>query len=199
MSTSNSPTVIGRFIRRYKIGPKIRALRLRDGLGLVQLGKRAGLSPGMLSKIETESVFPTIPTLLRIALVFGVGLEYFLVESNERPAMGVVRKCDRVQLLDPPDADNACYSFEILDFPVVERKMNAFLATFSLKSKPSQPHQHEGAELIYIMKGQLVVNIDGDEFTLHEGDAMYFDSGAMHGYRREGSSSCSALVVQVAT
>ena len=54
MSTSNSPTVIGRFIRRYKIGPKIRALRLRDGLGLVQLGKRAGLSPGMLSKIETE-------------------------------------------------------------------------------------------------------------------------------------------------
>jgi transcriptional regulator with XRE-family HTH domain len=192
--TSFLPAAVGRFIERYEIGPKIRSLRLRKKLGLAQLGERTGLSPGMLSKIETGAVFPTLPTLLRIALVFGVGLEYFLAESNEQVTMAVVRKSDRVQLLDRPAGD-ACYSFESLDFPVNDRKMNAFLAEFSLQSKPSQPHQHEGAELIYVIKGELVVNVDGADVALNEGDAMYFDSSVFHFYRREGTSPCAAMVV----
>ena len=43
-------------------------------MGLAQLGKHTGLSPGLLSKIERGQLFPTLPTLLRIALVFGEGL-----------------------------------------------------------------------------------------------------------------------------
>ena len=61
----------------YGIGAKIRALRLKKKIGLVELGKHTGLSPALLSKIERGRLFPTLPTLLRIALVFGVGLEYF--------------------------------------------------------------------------------------------------------------------------
>ena len=56
-------------LEHYKIGPRIRALRLKKKLGLVQLGEHTGLSPGMLSKIERGALFPTLPTLLRIALV----------------------------------------------------------------------------------------------------------------------------------
>ena len=58
-----------------------------------------------------------------------------------------------------------------------------------------EPHRHDGAELIYVIKGQLVVNVDGDDIALEAGDAMYFDSSALHAYRREGRSSCSAIVV----
>ncbi|MDI1344059.1 MAG: helix-turn-helix transcriptional regulator, partial [Pseudolabrys sp.] len=61
----------------YAIGPKIRGLRLHKKLGLVQLGEHTGLSPALLSKIERGHLFPTLPTLLRIALVFGVGLDHF--------------------------------------------------------------------------------------------------------------------------
>ena len=61
----------------YAIGPNVRTLRLRRKLGLVQLGKHTGLSPALLSKIERGQLCPTLPTLLRIALVFGVGLEHF--------------------------------------------------------------------------------------------------------------------------
>ena len=60
----------------YGIGAKIRALRLKKKIGLVDLGKHTGLSPALLSKIERGRLFPTLPTLLRIALVFGVGLEF---------------------------------------------------------------------------------------------------------------------------
>jgi transcriptional regulator with XRE-family HTH domain len=182
-------------LEQYKIGPKIRALRLRKKLGLVQLGEHTGLSPGMLSKIERGALFPTLPTLLRIALVFGVGLEYFFVESKGRPAVAVIRKGDRLRLPDRPGEAPPSYLFESLDFPVTDRKMEAFLAEFPIHSKPSEPHTHEGAELIYVIKGQLVVNLNGDDIALNEGDAMYFDPSAPHSYRREGRLSCSAIVV----
>ena len=85
----------------YAIGPKIRGLRLRKKLGLVQLGEHTGLSPALLSKIERGHLFPTLPTLLRIAMVFNVGLEHFFQAEHERPVT-VVRKADRIRLPDKP-------------------------------------------------------------------------------------------------
>ncbi len=64
-------------LESYQIGPKIRALRLKKNLGLVQLGEHTGLSSGMLAKSERGQLFPTLSTLLKIAMVFGIGLEHF--------------------------------------------------------------------------------------------------------------------------
>jgi transcriptional regulator with XRE-family HTH domain len=182
-------------LERYRIGPKIRALRQKKKLGLVQLGEHTGLSPAMLSKIERGQLFPTLPTLLRIALVFGVGLDHFFVDEKERPTVAVVRKKDRVRLPDRPGQKPPSYYFESLDFPATDRKMEAYYAEFPTQSEPSQPHQHDGAELIYVLGGQIVVNVDGDDTVLDPGDAMYFDSGAPHSYRRQGRSAASAVVV----
>jgi len=182
-------------LEHYRIGPKVRALRLKKKLGLVQLGEHTGLSPAMLSKIERGQLFPTLPTLLRIAMVFGVGLDHFFVSGRDRPSVAVVRKEDRIRLPDRQGEENPSYFFESLDFPVTDRKMEAFFAEFPLHSKPSAPHQHDGAELIYVLKGQLVVNIDGDETVLDESDALYFDSSAPHSYRQQGRTVASAIVV----
>src|SRR5512134_2034916 len=86
----------------YAIGERVRTLRLKKKMGLVELGKHTGLSPALLSKIERGRLFPTLPTLLRIALVFGVGLEFFFVGAREKPLVAVVRKDQRVQLPDRP-------------------------------------------------------------------------------------------------
>ena len=131
----------------------------------------------------------------QVALVFGVGLEHFFVESTERPAVAVIRKQDRLRLPDRPDESQPSYFFESLNFPVTDRKMEAFFAEFPMQALPSEPHQHDGAELIYVIKGQLVVNVDGDDIALDAGDAMYFDSSAPHGYGRGSRSPCTAIVV----
>jgi transcriptional regulator with XRE-family HTH domain len=60
-------------LEHYEIGPKIRALRWRKKLGLVQLGQHTGLSPALLSKIERGQLLPTLPTLLRVAIWYGRG------------------------------------------------------------------------------------------------------------------------------
>ena len=55
---------------RYSIGPKLRELRTKKKIGLVELGRRTGLSAALLSKIERGKMYPTLPTLLRISMVF---------------------------------------------------------------------------------------------------------------------------------
>jgi transcriptional regulator with XRE-family HTH domain len=182
-------------LEHYRIGAKVRELRLNKKLGLVQLAEHTGLSPAMLSKIERGQLFPTLPTLLRIAMVFGVGLEHFFVESAERRVVAVVRKSDRLRMPDRPGEYPPSYLFESLNFAVTDRKIEAFYAEFPVQSKPSAPHRHAGAELIYVIKGQLGVDVDGDDVVLLEGDAIHFDSSAPHSYRREGRSACTAIVV----
>ena len=184
-------------LEQYRIGAKVRALRLQKKLGLVQLGEHTGLSPAMLSKIERGQVFPTLPTLLRIALAFGVSLDHFFVEQA-RPLVAVTKKMDRLRLPDRPDRDSPAYYFESLDFPVTDRKMEGYYAEFPRSSGPSEPHRHTGVELIYVLKGRLVVTIDGQENALDDGDALYFDSSVPHSYTQQGRSTCAAIVVVAA-
>jgi len=180
----------------YGIGAKIRALRLKKKMGLVELGQHTGLSPALLSKIERGRLFPTLPTLLRIALVFSVGLEFFFAGAREKPLIAVVRKAQRVRLPDKPGARQVVYRFESLDYPATERRFNSYYAEFfPVAPAGVEPHAHPGVEFIYALTGTLSVHIDGEEHALEAGDSMYFDSSLPHGYRRSGGRTCSAVVV----
>jgi transcriptional regulator with XRE-family HTH domain len=183
----------------YAIGPKLRTLRLKKKMGLVELGKHTSLSPAMLSKIERGRLFPTLPTLLRIALVFGVGLDYFFMGSREKPVVGVVRRRERLRFPDRQGAREAAFHFESLDFAAVERRLNAFLADFpAVPLEKLRLHQHPGGEFIYVLRGTLSVHIHDDEHVLEADDSMYFDSSVPHGYRRQGTRACQAIVVTAA-
>ena len=184
-------------LRRYKIGPKIRTLRANKKLGLVQMGEHTGLSPALLSKIERGNLFPTLPTLLRIAMVFGVGLDHFFVESENRRLVAVTRKKDRLRLPSQPAEEAPSYFFESLDFPVTDRRVNIFYAEFPRSAKPSDPHQHAGAEFIYVLSGRLVVSIDGMDVALDEGDAVHFDSSAAHSYRLDSPQEAASAIVVI--
>lgn len=186
-------------LERYEIGPKLRSLRLKKKMGLVQLGKHTGLSPALLSKVERGKLFPTLPTLLRISLVFGVGLEYFFAEAREKPVFAVVRKAERVRFPEHPDGQASSYHFECLDFPAPERKMNAYYVEFEpVKPGDVEPHSHAGAEVLYVLRGRVSVTYEGQDHELNEGDSMYFDSTRPHTYRRLGNTPAAAVVVTTA-
>ena len=180
-------------LEAYGIGPAILTLRLEKNLGLKELGKHTGLSAAMLSRIETGQVFPTLPTLFRISMVFGVGLDYFFAFKAEKPVAAVVRREDRLRLPNTMEGP-ALFHFESLDFPVTDRCLEAFLADFSSDTS-TEPHTHSGIEFIYVMQGGLEVCIRGEAHRLNEGDSIYFDSRPEHSYSRFGAGVCSAIVV----
>src|SRR5688572_31010132 len=136
----------------YGIGPKARALRLKKKMGLVELGRHTGLSPAMLSKIERGQLYPTLPTLLRIALVFSVGLDYFFAPERDKPIVGIARHQERLRFPEQPGAKEVAYTFESLDFPAVQRLLNSYFAEFfPVQPNRLRPHQHPGAEFIYVL------------------------------------------------
>src|SRR3954466_1219532 len=112
-------------LRPYALGEKLRTLRLRKSMGLVELGKHTGLSPAMLSKLERGRLFPTLPTLLRIAMVFSVGLDYFFTDERKRHVVAIVRKKERLNFPEVPNCSEISYCFESLDFTATERKLSA--------------------------------------------------------------------------
>jgi transcriptional regulator with XRE-family HTH domain len=182
---------------RYSIGEKLRTLRLRKGLGLVELGKHAGLSAALLSKLERGKLFPTLPTLLRIAMVFGVGLDFFFTDERKRRVVGVVRKAERVRFPERPGVQDVPYYFECL-YRTTERKLSAFLADFQeIGAEKAKAHSHAGVEFLFVIKGSVTIKIGSDDFALEAEDALYFDSAIQHSYRRRGSKPCSAVIVTV--
>jgi transcriptional regulator with XRE-family HTH domain len=183
---------------RYSIGEKLRALRVRKGMGLVELGKHTGLSAGLLSKLERGKLFPTLPTLLRIAMVFGVGLDFFFTDERKRRIVGIVRKQERVRFPERPGAQEVPYFFESLDYRTTERKLSAYFAEFQeIGPEKVKPHQHPGVEFLFVMKGSLILKIASEEFQLEAEDAIYFDSAVQHSYRRRGSKPCTGVIVTV--
>ena len=180
---------------QYRIGPRIRALRNAKTLTLVELGEHTGLSPGLLSKIERSQLVPTLPTLQRIALVFGVGLERFF-EAEKRPVYAVVRRQDRLRLPDGPGKATPSYFFESLDFPVTDRRMDAYLAEFPAGAPASPPHEHPGVEFAYVLSGRLGIRI-GEEAAvwLYPSDSIYFESAAPHVYLPDPSDRSTAIFV----
>ena len=184
-------------LKAYGIGEKVRALRLKKKIALTELGKHTALSAAMLSKVERGKLFPTLPTLLRIALVFGVGLEYFFA-SDKRRAFGIVRKSERKRFPERPDGRDISFYFEPLDFAAVERKINAYYAEFQpLQAGKERAHQHPGIEFLTVLNGKLHLHIGSEVHDLDVGDSVYFDSSQPHSYRRAGQAACNAIVITV--
>ena len=192
------PDAISQGLGRYSIGEKLRSLRLRKSMGLVELSKHTGLSAALLSKLERGKLFPTLPTLLRIAMVYSVGLEYFFTDERKRRVVSVVRKEDRVRFPERPGTQEVPYFFECLDYKATERKMSVFVAEFQdIPPEKLRPHQHPGVELLYVLKGSLTIKIGSEEFQLDAEDAIYFDSAVQHSYRRQGQKPCTGVIVTV--
>ena len=111
-----------RFIAEKHIGERIKRLRLKKSMGLVELGKHTGLSASFLSQLETGRVVPTLRNLARIAMVFSKDLSYFF-ETEPNSIFRVHRRKDRVRL-PQTGVEEPSYYFESLGYMVPDRHMD---------------------------------------------------------------------------
>jgi transcriptional regulator with XRE-family HTH domain len=183
------------FIAEKHIGERIKRLRLKKSMGLVELGRHTGLSASFLSQLETGRVVPTLRNLARIAMVFSKDLTYFF-ETEPQSLFRIHRRHERVRL-PQTGVDDPTYFFESLGYMVPDRLMDPYFAE-SLPIKKGQdirPHVHAGYEFLYMLQGELEIR-HGDQLSqLEAGDAVYFDASTPHAYLCAGKSSAIALIV----
>ncbi len=180
-----------------KIGERIKRLRLKKSMGLVELGRHTGLSASFLSQLETGRVVPTLRNLARIAMVFSKDLAYFF-EPEPHSLFRIHRKDDRVRL-PQSGVEEPTYFFENLGYMVPDRSVDPYLAEFVplKKSVDVRSHVHTGYEFLYLLEGSLEIRHADALHALEAGDAVYFDASTPHSYRCAGKSKSQALIVTV--
>lgn len=193
--TQADSTTAERFIAEKRIGERIRRLRLKKSMGLVELGRHTGLSASFLSQLETGRVVPTLRNLARIAMVFSKDLSYFF-ETEPNAMFRVHRQKDRVRL-PQTGVDTPTYTFESLGYLVPDRNMDPYFAEFLPLSGAAEPkaHMHGGYEFLYVLDGELDLHHGDQACVLGAGDAVYFDSNTPHSYRCQGKKPAKAIIV----
>lgn len=194
--SETGPETVHRVLSSYDLGRKLRHLRLRKKIGLVDLGKHTGLSASMLSQLENGKLVPTLPTLARIAMVFDVGLDHFFSDRKKRALCNVIRAGERLRFPDRADAPSPAWFFECLAFSTQEKSLQAYLATFEPRqSAEVSDHVHDGAEFLYVLDGVLALVYAEEELLLRRGDSAYFDGSQPHGYRACENARATAVVI----
>jgi transcriptional regulator with XRE-family HTH domain len=182
-------------ISEKRIGERIKHLRLKKSMGLVELGRHTGLSASFLSQLETGRVVPTLRNLARIAMVFSKDLSYFF-EPEPQTLFRVHRGKDRVRLPQSGVQDPA-YFFESLGYMVPDRQLDPYFAEFlpPKAGREPRPHQHFGCEFLYLLSGTLNVRHGEMLHSVEQGDAIYFDASTIHSYECTGTAPATALIV----
>jgi transcriptional regulator with XRE-family HTH domain len=183
------------FISEKRIGERIKYLRLKKSMGLVELGRHTGLSASFLSQLETGRVVPTLRNLARISMVFSKDLSHFF-EPEPQTLFRVHRQKDRVRL-PQSGVDEPSYLFESLGYLVPDRQLDPYFAEFLPAKEGREPraHQHQGCEFLYLLSGSLGVKHGEVTHHLEAGDAVYFDANTIHSYACESETSANVVIV----
>jgi len=193
--TQVDPETAERFIAEKHIGERIKRLRLKKSMGLVELGKHTGMSASYLSQLETGRVVPTLRNLSRIAMVFSKDLSYFF-EAEPAAVFRIHRRNERVRMpqtgVEPPT-----YFFESLGYMVPDRHMDPYFAEFMPLEGEQAPraHMHAGFEFLYVLDGELALRHGDRESVLESGDAVYFDASTPHSYQCASRKATRAIIV----
>jgi len=183
------------FIAEKRIGERIKHLRLKKSMGLVELGRHTGLSASFLSQLETGRVVPTLRNLARIAMVFSKDLSYFF-DPEPQTLFRVHRRDERVRL-PQTGAEDPAYFFESLGYLVPDRQLDPYFAEFLPEKEGRSPraHQHVGCEFLYVLSGSLAVRHGETVHHVEAGDAVYFDANTTHSYLCTGKTAATAVIV----
>jgi len=193
------------------MGDRLRQARQARGLSLRGLAELLGVSPSLISQVETGRAKPSVNTLYALASELGVSLDVLLFMDTEPPAPGrapgdgdEVAKPSEVVVPHDPVQRAASRSAIRLGSGVVWERLTTesirdvdFLhVTYEVggESSPADAFQrHTGQEWGYVLSGTLTVRIGFDEFLLRPGDAISFDSATPHRLFNAGDTPARAV------
>jgi transcriptional regulator with XRE-family HTH domain len=178
-----------------EIGDHIREVRLTSGLSLRALAARLGVSPSLISQVETGKARPSVRTLYAIANELGISLDELLFsDARATPDHGQVAPPSGVGEVrlpaDPVQRAAGRTTIRLASGVVWERLTTASIpnvdflhVTYEVGGASSPEHEfqrHAGQEWGYVVSGRLGVTIGFDDVVLTSGDAIAFDSTTPH-------------------
>lgn len=162
------------------IGREVRAFRKKLDMTVVELSRLAGLSAGMLSKIERGIASPSLATLQSLSAALQVPVTAFFRQFEEQRDATYVRAGEGLKI--ERRGTRAGHQYELLGHTVGRSiAMEPYLITLTEESEVFPMFQHAGMEFIYMLKGRVGYRHDSRIYDLRVGDSLFFDAAALHG------------------
>lgn len=178
VTSSNAPS--GDLNLEVSIGRRVRQLRQRLQLTATDLASQAGLSPGMLSKIENGGTSPSLSTLRSLAEALHVPMTSFFADFDERRDCSFVPSGQGVRI--ERRGTKAGHHYELLGHSLSgDIVVEPYLIALSEDASTYTQFQHDGMEFIHMLTGKVLYRHADKLYPLSPGNSLFFDAGALHG------------------
>ena len=172
------------------VAHNVRAARVRAGLSLEELSRRAQVSKGALVALENAQGNPNLGTLVRLADTLGVSVS----DLMQGPSEGRVRiaAADAVAPLWTGEHGGQARLMLTTSGP-------APVEIWRWRLEPdeeyaSHPHQAGVVETVNVTAGRMTLVVDGTEHTVEAGQTATFDGDVPHAYRGSGTGTCHLIM-----
>jgi transcriptional regulator with XRE-family HTH domain len=176
------------------LGARIKALRIERGLRQNELAQKAGLTPSLVSQIESGKLTPSLHTLGRLAGALGVQIGA-LFEPAPNGRLHLERRKDRALV----SFGAATERWEVLAAGLFRGKVRAVVSTLGRRGTGVTPDrvllEPGQMKLMYVLQGRIVLVYNGERYLLERGDSAYLDGGVPHTWENRGSGEARTLWV----
>jgi transcriptional regulator with XRE-family HTH domain len=177
------------------VGQAIRAMRQQRAMTLDELSERAGLSPSFMSLVERGRSSLALTSLFAVARALGVDVAQLLPVTEEvhhgHEGCQVAREYARE--ITPIRVGDRAYRF--LAAQIKDRILEPLLVTVKPTINDYECYTHSGEEFAWVVSGEIVYVVEGQDYQLGVGDCIHVDSTRPHGLRNETDQDASVLWV----
>lgn len=162
------------------IGREVRRQREKLDVTISELAKAAGISAGMLSKIENGATSPSLSSLHALAQALQVPLTTFFRDFDQMPTATLVKAGQGLEI--ERRGTRAGHQYQLLGHvPHGALMVEPYLITLTAELDIFPTFQHDGIEFLYMLEGEVVYRHGSRTYALAPGDSLYFDAVAPHG------------------
>jgi len=169
------------FTVEHHIGTVIREQRSTNHLTINEVAELAGISSGMLSRIERGDVSASLDTLERLATALGMPMSLFFRDYDvPEGSAQLVKKGKGMQVIRRGTKKG--HAYQLLAYEQGPAKsFEPFLITMDDASEVFPSFQHQGTEFIYVLKGKIEYRHGSNTYVLQPGDSLMFSGEVPHG------------------
>ncbi len=166
------------------VGAAIREQRQRHSLTLAQVAEQAGISRGMLSKIENGQTTAGMDTLARIARVLGVSMSVLFSKYDATTSSAQhIKKGAGMEVVRRGTKSGHTYHLLAYDQGPV-KLFEPFLITIDDDTERYPTFEHPGHEFLYMLEGKIEYRVGQETYLLEPGDSLSFEGEVPHGPER---------------
>ncbi len=162
------------------IGRQVHEFRQKLGMTVADLSRQAGLSAGMLSKIENGQTSPSLATLQALSGALNVPVTAFFRKFEEQRDATYVKAGEGLAI--ERRGTRAGHQYHLLGHSIGKSLVvEPYLVTLTETSDVFPIFQHAGQEFIYIVEGVVGYRHGDKLYEMGPGDSLFFDADAPHG------------------